>query len=126
MRTLVLLCLLILPPQQKPETVALVLGNDPIRIAFVRTEEAERLYQKIQVRIENKTANEDDLRLHAALTVALGTIADEELTAPSLPNTRERLDWEIRRGVRPPLQNRRGINGPIKHSSSSGCCCDVR
>lgn len=105
MRTLALLCLLtFLSPQQqtKPETVALILGDDPVRVAFVPTEQAEVLYEKIQVRIEKKTANEDDLRLFAALTVALGTLPKSE--AAPLPNTRERLDWEIRRGVRSPLQ----------------------
>lgn len=75
------------------DTVALVFAD---RVVIMRASEAETLYAIMPIE------NEDDLRLHAALTVALGTLPKGE--AAPLPNTRERLDWEIRRGVRPPLQ----------------------
>lgn len=98
------LFLFLLSPQQspKPETVALVFGPDPARIEFMQTDQAEKLYSAIKLKVEKNTATEDDLRAFAMLTQALGISPTQE-TAPEL-NTRDRLDWEIRRGVRKPLQ----------------------
>lgn len=99
------LLLFLSPLQQsnsKPETVALVFGPEPEQIQFMQTSEAEKLLDALELKREAGTETEEDKRMHAALTVALGTLPTGE-AAPIL-NTRERLDWEIRRGVRPPLQ----------------------
>lgn len=100
MRTLALLCLcLLLSPQtSKPETVALVFGPEPSRIEIVKTEEAEDLYAKLKPKHEAQRLTEQEAKTFAALTQALGT------QVPHVNSTRERLDWEIRRGVRKPLQ----------------------
>lgn len=44
-----------------------------------------------------------DPSLQSAATLALGT-RPSYIPVPGLPNTRERHDWEIRRGVRRPAQ----------------------
>lgn len=44
-----------------------------------------------------------DPSLQSAATIALGTRSTGNVV-PGLPNTRERHDWEIRRGVRRPAQ----------------------
>lgn len=108
MKALALLCLFVFVPPQtfKPETVALVFGPEPERVEFMATEDAESLYAALEKKRLAGTATEDDKRLHAALTQALGIIA-EPATAPHVNQTRDRLDWEIRRGVRKPLQEPR-------------------
>lgn len=107
MKFYALLCLLFLSPlqqsNQKPETVALVFGPEPEQIQFMQTSEAERLYEALELKREAGTETDEDKRVHAALTASLGIIPTTQGTAPIL-NTRERLDWEIRRGVRPALQ----------------------
>ena len=100
------LLLFLSPLQQsnsKPETVALVFGPEPEQIQFMQTSEAEKLFEALELKREAGTETDEDKRMHAALTNALGTIPTTRGSAPTL-NTRERLDWEIRRGVRPPLQ----------------------
>lgn len=101
MRTLALLVLCLLPlqePNKQPETVALVFGPEPSRIEIVKTEEAEDLYAKLKPKHEAQRLTEQEAKTFAALTQALGT------QVPHVNSTRERLDWEIRRGVRKPLQ----------------------
>lgn len=85
-------------PAEEPDTVALVFGPDPIRIEIMKTEEAENLYQKLKIDLLlTMEPKEEDVKTFAALTLALDRV-------PRLEDQRKRLDWEIRRGVRPPLQ----------------------
>lgn len=95
-----LLCLLTLPLQQnsKPETVALVFGPKPEQIQVIKTATAERLYAKLKPKHDAKRLTKAEAKTFAALTQSLG------IQVPHIRDTRERLDWEIRRGVRPPLQ----------------------
>lgn len=96
---LLVLCLLPLQePNKQPETVALVFGPEPSRIEIVKTEEAEAEYQVLSTKLKAGTLTEQEAKTFAALTQALGT------QVPHVNSTRERLDWEIRRGVRKPLQ----------------------
>lgn len=74
--------------QPPPPTVTLILAGGDRVVSVV---EAERLLKS------------QDQRLQVAATLALGTRPTFS-RAPGLPNTRERLDWEIRRGVRPSAQ----------------------
>lgn len=127
---LTLICALAQPPQ-RPATpalppdhqVALVLGEK--MTVFIRLDDARRLHRalttggplprRLRVRIQhgemyangilrNMVRERDDGRVLAALVVALGTLPDRErLSAPRL-GTRERLDWEVRRGVHLPTQ----------------------
>lgn len=109
MRSIALLCLipfLFSSQQSKPETVALVFGPDPVRIEIVKTEDAEAQYDQLKPKHEAGTLTEAEAKRFAALTQALGTLPRVE-SVPTL-GTRERLDWEIRRGVRPPLQKSGG------------------
>lgn len=78
------LTLLAVLAQQPGPTVTLVLGDEE---RVVSVEQAERLSQS------------NDQRLQTAATLALGTRSTFN-PAPGQPNTRARLDWEIRRGVR--------------------------
>ena len=81
----------------KPETVALVFGPDPVRIEFTKTEDAERLYRAIELKRQAGTANEEDERLHAALTAALGTLRQDIRTLPQTDFERsrhEQLRWQ--------------------------------
>jgi hypothetical protein len=82
---LALILALAQPPQP---TVTLILRGEDRTVSVV---EAERLLQS------------PDQRLQTAATIALGTYGTST-TVPGLPNTRARLDWEIRRGVRRPAQ----------------------
>lgn len=103
---LTLLLALAQQPRVQPTTtlpsdhqVALVFNDTDTR--RMRLDEARRTYRRLSGK---KTLSDEDARLHAALTFALGTLPDaERLSAPEL-GTKERLDWEIRRGVRRPLQ----------------------
>lgn len=89
---------------QEPQTVALVFGPDPVRIEIMEKSEAEVLYTQLQAKQIRMGLEDQETKTLAALVIALGTVPDHKrLTAPRL-NTRERLDWEIRRGVRRPLQ----------------------
>lgn len=105
MRTLALLVLCLLPlqePNKQPEikqdrTVALAFEHGEV---FLTVADAENEYKKLKA-VKRRTLDQE--KWFAALTVALGTISERE-TAPHVNSTRERLDWEIRRGVRPPLQ----------------------
>lgn len=74
--------------QPPPPTVTLILREGDRVVSVV---EAERLLRSL------------DQRLQVAATLALGT-RGTIATVPGLPNTRKRLDWEIRRGVRQAAQ----------------------
>jgi hypothetical protein len=90
-----------LPPSH---LVALVFSDTDTQ--FARLDDSQRLYDAIEAKRLAGTWNDDDRRLYTALTIALGTLPDRErLSVPRL-GTRERLDWEVRRGVRLPVQER--------------------
>lgn len=74
--------------QSPPPTVTLILVEGDRMVSVV---EAERLLKSL------------DQRLQVAATLALGT-RRTTIAVPGLPNTRARLDWEIRRGVRQAAQ----------------------
>jgi len=90
------------PPLPLPldHLVALVFSDTDIQP--VKLAEAERMYVELEAKRIAGLWEDADRRLHAALVIALGTLPDERLVAPGLPGSRERLDWEIRRGVRTP------------------------
>lgn len=99
--------LLILFSFQQPEKVALTFGPEPTRTEFMQTEDAKRLFEAVDLKLQSGTNTAEDDRLHAALTAALGTLPDQErLTAPTLEN---RSGWEVKRGVRKPLQKPEAI-----------------
>ena len=77
--------------QRQPRTIALIYS--PADIRLMRHDEAERLWQRLKRRNSNP-------RTFAALTQALGVVTE----VPHVRDVRARLDWEIRRGVRRPLQ----------------------
>ena len=77
--------------QCQPRTIALVYS--PTDIRPMRHDEAERLWRRLRQRHTSP-------RTFAALTQALGVVTE----VPHVRDVRERLDWEIRRGVRRPLQ----------------------
>jgi hypothetical protein len=82
------LALVVALARSPQSTVVLVLSDGDRTVSVV---EAERLLQS------------PDQRLQTAATLALGTYGTSTIV-PGLPNTRTRLDWEIRRGVRRPVQ----------------------
>jgi hypothetical protein len=97
--------------QPKPETVALVFGPEPERIEIIKTSEAELLFVELQAKEIKFGLNEEEKKTLAAVTYALGIIPDRDrLTVPRL-NSRDRLDWEIRRGVRLPTQDAEPVKG---------------
>lgn len=78
MKTWALLCLLTLSPQQqitKPtDTVALVFGPEPRQILIIKKEAAERKYEQLKKELAvNPEPKEEDLKIFAALVLALGT-----------------------------------------------------
>jgi hypothetical protein len=101
----IILLLLFSFQQPKPETVPLTFGPEPERIVIIKRSEAEKLYREVKKGslIGPIYTREENDRLFAALTVALGTSLRADSEVPAL-NSRDRLDWEIRRGVRKPLQ----------------------
>jgi hypothetical protein len=96
------------PPQSAPtlpsgHQVALTLHDGRTRLTM-DLDHAERLYALLERQKGRRRLSEEERRFHAALTLALGTLQDaSRLTAPLL-GTRERMDWEVRRGVRRPVQ----------------------
>ena len=84
------------------ELVAIVaLAFGPTDIQFMETAEAEKLYAAIESKPEEKRTDEDR-RLHAALTIALGTLPNERRIATCddhIPRC------HTLRGVRLALQN---------------------
>src|SRR5690349_14112454 len=77
--------------QRQPRTIALIYS--PTNIRLMRHDEAERLWRRLRQRNTSP-------RTFAALTQALGVRTE----VPHVDDVRARLDWEIRRGVRRPLQ----------------------
>jgi hypothetical protein len=109
---LALLVALAQRPQPRPLTlpsthlVALVFCDlcEPVKIGL---RQALLLYREARQGslISALFTERQNARLLAALVVALGTLPDaERLTVPGLPGTRERDDWEVRRGVRRAVQ----------------------
>ena len=87
---------LLLALAQQPRTVALVIDG---RVQIVALVDAERLYEAIGSKSLADWTDEDR-KLHAALTVALGTLRQDVSTCPS---THQPL-CETIRGRRLPLQ----------------------
>src|SRR5688572_5409849 len=87
-----ILSLVLLAQPSEPRTVAIITGPEQ-KITIMEVSEAEALYARL-------LKDESDPAMLAAVTIALGTVQ----VVPGLPNTRERRDWEIRRGVRRALQ----------------------
>jgi hypothetical protein len=99
-----ILFLTLFPIQSEPEKVALVFGPEPEQIVLMDRYQAEVRFTELQAKQIRLGPDAEEKKVFAALVWALGTLPDRErLTAPPV-NTRERLDWEIRRGVRKPLQ----------------------
>lgn len=109
--TLILACVFARPPQQLPtpvlppdHLVALVFSDTDTQ--RMRLDDAEAAYAALEVQKVTTTLSDGDARLHAALTLALGTLPDVQRLSVPLLVTRERLDWEVRRGVRLPVQRK--------------------
>jgi hypothetical protein len=102
MLKLAILFLILFPIQTEPQKVALVFGPEPERIEFMATPDAERLYSAIDLKMQAGTATDEDRRLHAALTVALGTLRQDVEEVPQSDIDRSRR--EQRRWHRQPLQ----------------------
>jgi hypothetical protein len=84
--------------------IALVFSDTDVQ--RMRLSDARKTYARLEAKKATTTLSDEDSRLYAALTIALGTLPDRErLSAPRL-GTRERLDWEVRRGVRLPVQRK--------------------
>lgn len=79
-----------LPPSHQ---LALIFSDTDTRL--MRLDEAERAWRKLRRR-------NTDPRLFAALTQALGVRTE----VPHVNDVRARLDWEVRRGVRLPIQRK--------------------
>ena len=113
---LTLFCALLQQPTPAP-TITLPLDHrvalvfSPTDIREMRLDEAERRYRALEARKRTATLDNADARLHAALTIALGTLHDERLIVPR-HGTRERMDWEVRRGVRRAAQRLDNANIP--------------
>lgn len=89
--------------QQSDNRVALVFGPEPARIVIVSQRDAERQYRRVRRAHEaGKTLTEDEQKLFAALTVALGTISDPKRTETV---TLSYGDFFRERFQRQPLQN---------------------
>ena len=91
-----------LPPDRR---VALVFS--PTDIRELRLDEAERRYRALEARKRTATLDNANARLHAALTIALGTMHDERLIAATPTTEVERSRHEQLRWQRKALQGRR-------------------
>ena len=87
-------------PAFPPDTVALVLGPEQVEVVAVGDAQAE--YARL---LKQVVLTSEEARRRVALECALGSHSLSLLT-PGLPGTRERLDWEVRRGRRRAAQAR--------------------
>lgn len=97
----VVLAVILAQPVIQPETIALTLNQ---QTEFTRTVDAQRLYEAIEAKDEGRLTDEDR-RLHAALTLALGTLPDARQLARC--DAGHQSLCETQRGIRRPLQNPR-------------------
>lgn len=111
---LVLLYAVARPPQQaatilQPDhLVALVMDEGRTELKIELTH-AQVLYEILEQRKSRRPLSDLENRFYAALTIALGTLPDAQRLSVPLLGTRERLDWEVRRGVRLPTQDAEGV-----------------
>jgi hypothetical protein len=89
-------------PALPPDHQVALMFCETCNPVLVRLSEAKRLYRITRRRelVGKVFTKEENERLRAALVQALGV----QTEVPHVNQVRERLDWEIRRGVRPPLQ----------------------
>lgn len=88
------------PPDRPDHPVALHFNNGVVLVSLAA---AEKEYARLLTIAPEHRTEMQRLRF-AALTVALGTIPRTDTEVPSGDDVRARLDWEIRRGVRRPVQ----------------------
>lgn len=93
------------PPALPPShLIALVFSDTDVR--RMRLDDAEKLYAQLELdKFLTIQLDDEDERMFAALTTALGTLPDARRLSAPLLGTRERLDWEVRRGVRRAAQS---------------------